>query len=172
MSMLVRLKPYDPRRGHVLRRYTVSLWDTRFEVQRGWYEVPDEWAAYLRTLRQNANDSYSKEAFDVCTRAEAERIDALEAAAADPKAGAAHPYQVGPKGARHVGSTLVETNDPFPNAGAITTADLPKMSSDAPVDDFSGAGEAGMSLQPAAPSPPPPVQPPAKTAPPARRRSP
>ena len=36
-TLLVRLKPYDPRRGFVLRRYTYR--GIKFHEERGWYRV-------------------------------------------------------------------------------------------------------------------------------------
>ncbi len=36
-TILVRLKPYDHRRGHVLRRYTYA--GIKFQVDRGWSRV-------------------------------------------------------------------------------------------------------------------------------------
>ena len=45
-TLLVRLKPYDPRRGHVLRRYTYA--GIKFQEERGWYRVERPVAEYLR----------------------------------------------------------------------------------------------------------------------------
>jgi hypothetical protein len=72
----VRLKPYDVRRRHVLRRYTFR--GIKFHVERGWYRVTDEVAAGLREIRQVARDPHSPLAFDVVTEAEATAIDARE----------------------------------------------------------------------------------------------
>ena len=74
--MLVRLKPYDPRRGHVLRRYTYA--GVKIHEERGWHRVTKDVAEYLRGVRQVANDSYSPLAFDVCTDEEAKELDARE----------------------------------------------------------------------------------------------
>ena len=69
-TMLVRLKPYDPRRKFVLRRYVYA--GIHFLVTRGWERVPKAVADYLRDVRQKEFDPYSPPAFDVCTEAEAE----------------------------------------------------------------------------------------------------
>lgn len=74
--MHVRLKPYEPRRGHVLRRY--SYGGIKFHEERGWYRVDKDVADYLRTVRQVHGDEFSALAFDVCTEAEAQAIEAAE----------------------------------------------------------------------------------------------
>ena len=73
-TLLVRLKPHDPRRGFVLRR---------FNVRR--HPLPDEWAGTAssarsastwRAVRTVPTDKYALLAFDVCTEAEAKALDA------------------------------------------------------------------------------------------------
>lgn len=68
-TMLVRLKPFDPRKGFKLRRYTV--FGIRFEAGTGWSEVDVEVANYLRTVRADERNEASPLAFDVLTREEA-----------------------------------------------------------------------------------------------------
>ena len=75
-TLLVRLKPYDPRRGHVLRRYTYR--GIKFHEERGWYRVDKAVADYLREVRQVPADEYAPLAFDVCTDAEAKSLDAKD----------------------------------------------------------------------------------------------
>ncbi len=75
-TMLVRLKPYDPRRGHVLRRFTYA--GVKIHEERGWHRVTKAVADYLRGVRQVAHDEYSPLAFDVCTDEEAKALDARE----------------------------------------------------------------------------------------------
>ena len=75
-TMLVRLKPYDPRRGHLLRRFTYR--GIKFQEERGWYRVSKDVAEYLRGVRQVVTDEHSPLAFDVCTEAEAKELDARE----------------------------------------------------------------------------------------------
>ena len=96
-TLHVRLKPHDPRRGHVLRRYTYQPTDTRFEGIRGWYCVDKELGEQLRDVRQIATDPHSPRAFDVCTAEEAQRIDA-EADSAQRAARATDPIRVAPGG--------------------------------------------------------------------------
>ena len=80
---LVRLKPYDPRRGFVLRGYTFQ--GIKFRAERGWYKVTEKVAEYLRGVHQVAGNEYSPPAFDVCTESEAENIDAKELEETSPK---------------------------------------------------------------------------------------
>jgi len=75
-TMLVRLKPYDPRRGHVLRRFTYA--GVKIHEERGWHRVSKQVADYLRGVRQVNGDEYSPLAFDVCTDEEAKAVDARE----------------------------------------------------------------------------------------------
>lgn len=75
-TLFVRLKPYDPRRGHVLRRYTYA--GIKFQEERGWYRVERPVAEYLRAVREVPSDRYAPLAFDVCTEAEAKALDANE----------------------------------------------------------------------------------------------
>jgi len=76
MAKLVRLKPYDPKRGHVLRRYTA--FGVRFDESRGWYRVSDEVAAYLAGVREQPGLDYTPLAFDVCSEEEALALEARE----------------------------------------------------------------------------------------------
>jgi hypothetical protein len=95
MPMMARIKPFDPQMGHVVRRYTVNPWETRFEEARGWYLVPDEWAKYLATLHQQAGNKKSPKLFDVVSVDEAKRIEAEEKAELEEKAETNKPVAVG-----------------------------------------------------------------------------
>jgi hypothetical protein len=84
-TMLVRLKPFDPRRSYVLRRYTYA--GIKFHEERGWYRVEKQIADYLRTVRQQQADAHAPLAFDVCSAEEAKALDMREKdAATDRKA--------------------------------------------------------------------------------------
>lgn len=109
-TFLIRLKAYDARRGHVLRRYTYA--GIKFQEERGWYRVEKPVADYLRTVRQLPSDAYSPLAFDVCTEAEAKVLDAAEADEAKVKRSASDELKL--SAARP--------------AGTLTTEDLPKAS--------------------------------------------
>ncbi len=111
MSKLVRLKPHDPKKGHVIRRYTA--FSIRFEEARGWYKVSDEVAAYLATVHQTPGDEDSPLAFDVCTDEEAQRLEAAEKKKAEERARAAEP-------------NVAQPHDVSVRSADLTTADLPQ----------------------------------------------
>ena len=106
-TLLVRLKPYDPRRGHVLRRYTYA--GIKFHEERGWSRVEKPVGDYLRSVHQLSSDSHSPLAFDVCTADEAKALDAKEKDAATPRKTADDDIK------------LSEAR----SDGAVTTSDLP-----------------------------------------------
>lgn len=75
-TMLVRLKPYNPKRGCFLRRFTYK--GLRFQEERGWYRVDLGVAKYLGDVRQVDSDPDSSPAFDVCTEEEARALEEKE----------------------------------------------------------------------------------------------
>ena len=107
-TMLVRLKPYDPRRKFVLRRYVYA--GIHFLVTRGWERVPKHVADYLRGVRQKEFDPYSPAAFDVCTDAEAAVLEKREREMS---------------GARRTALDAIPVVEPRRGSGVVTTADLP-----------------------------------------------
>jgi len=107
-TMLVRLKPHDPRRGHVLRRFTYR--GIKFHEERGWYRVEKKVAEYLRTVRQTASDEHSPSAFDVCTAEEAQELDSKEQDA---------------KVTRKTAADDIKVSEAR-SEGAVTTEDLPE----------------------------------------------
>lgn len=109
MAKLVRLKPHDPKKGHVIRRYTA--FSIRFEEARGWYKVSDEVATYLATVHQVPGDEDSPLAFDVCTEDEAQRIETAEKKKAEERARAAEP-------------NVAQPYDVSVRGGDLTTADV------------------------------------------------
>lgn len=111
MAKLVRLKPHDPKKGHVIRRYTA--FGVRFDEARGWYKVSDEVAKYLVTVHQRPGDEDSPLAFDVCTEDEAKAIEASEKKKAEERARAAEP-------------NVADARDLSARTPDLTTADLPQ----------------------------------------------
>jgi hypothetical protein len=107
-TLLVRLKPYDPRRGNLLRHYTYA--GIKFQEERGWYRVDKSVAEYLRRVHQQPSDPHSALAFDVCTDAEAKTLEATETEDAKVRRSATDELKVVP--AR--------------GSGAVTTESLPK----------------------------------------------
>ncbi len=106
-TLLVRLKPHDPRRGHKLRRYTYR--GIKFQEERGWYRVDKDVADYLREMRQAATDEHAPLAFDVCTADEAKALDSKEKDDAT---------------ARKTAADDIKLSEPR-GGGAVTTGDLP-----------------------------------------------
>ncbi len=76
--MLVRLKPYDPRKRHVMRKFTHGPTNSRFEEHMGWYRVSASLAEELALVLEIRSDESSPRAFDVCTQAQANAIDQRE----------------------------------------------------------------------------------------------
>lgn len=105
-TLFVRLKPFDPRRGFVLRRF--SYGGIRFQGEHGWCRVERKVGEYLRAVRTVPADEYAPLAFDVCTEAEAKAIDASESDAARLKRSATDELKV------------------TPARGTVTTEDMPK----------------------------------------------
>ena len=110
MSKLVRLKPHDPKKGHVIQRYTA--FSTQFEERKGWYRVSDEIAAYLATIHQVPNDEDTPLAFDVCTDEEARNIEATEKKKAEERARAAEPNVAMPRNVDGGDLTTADLRDP------------------------------------------------------------
>ena len=115
-TLFVRLKPYDPRRGNVLRRYTYR--GIKFHEERGWFRVPMDVADYLRAVHQVPGDEHSPLAFDCCTEAEAKSLDAKEKESAVTRKTASDDIKV----------SLPQ--DDAKGSGALTTEDLPNKSSE------------------------------------------
>lgn len=90
-KMLVRLKPYDPKRRHVMQSYTHAPSALRFEAARGWYRVDASIAAYLKTVPQLENDPDSPMAFDVVTEDQGKQLDERETRSKEQRASASNP---------------------------------------------------------------------------------
>lgn len=115
-TMLVRLKPYNKKKGHVLRRYIYR--GLRFQEGRGWTRVRKDIADYLAKVHQIPGDEDSSLAFDVCTDAEARKIDDQEAQDAQAKTPAEQATDV---------AEAREEPAPAPSEGGdLSTADLPQ----------------------------------------------
>lgn len=117
MTQLARLKPYNGK-THKLRSYTV--FGIKFLESRGWYEVEDDVAQYLATVKQDESDDFSHAAFDVCTKEEALELDAKAKKIAERRA------------AEEANPTQSRIHRPTRTAarraaeGTLTTSDLPR----------------------------------------------
>jgi len=113
-TMLVRLKPFNRKKGHVLRCYTYR--GIRFLERRGWTRVRKDIADYVQTVHQIAGDEDSPLAFDVCSETEAKAIDKREAQDAQAKTPAEQ--------AKDVAEARDEAG--AQSSGDLGTADLPQ----------------------------------------------
>lgn len=113
-TMLVRLKPFDTRRGHVLRRYTYA--GIKFHDERGWYRVDKAVAEYLRSVRQIPGNDLTPPAFDVCTEDEAKALESREENDARVRRSAADAVPLTAARAESI-------------EGAVTTSDLARSAS-------------------------------------------
>jgi len=125
-TRLVRLKAYEPRRGHVLRRFTYA--GIKFHEERGWYRVEQAIADRLKGVRQVADDAYAPLAFDVCTDAEAVALDAAEADEARVRRTAADQLRLMPARAS---SVLTSGDLPKPTGGEEKPRGRPKRDQEA-----------------------------------------
>ena len=74
--MLVRLKPHEPKRGYVLKRFAYR--GITFHSERGWYRVEKDIAEYLRGVHEEPTDPTSPLAFEVYTEREAKDLEEKE----------------------------------------------------------------------------------------------
>lgn len=100
-TVLVRLKPYDPRRGQVLRQYTCR--GLLFREREGWYEVERELADLLQDEKQppvgNTPPDLVPCAFDIMEAEAAVAMEEAEEKAKVERAKAITPRKVAtPKG--------------------------------------------------------------------------
>jgi hypothetical protein len=126
---VVRIKPYNPKKGFKLRTYV--LHGTVFRETAGWYEVSDADAAYLATIRNSQYDGNAPLAFDVCTREEAQALEDAERKQVE-KASATAPLRI-----HH--PSVAQARDAARRAAredVVTTADLPGNEADLESEDL------------------------------------
>lgn len=121
-KLYVRLKPHNPRRGHVLRRY--SFRGLRFNEGR-WFKVPSALAQELAVVHQKHGDPDSPLAFDVATEKQANAIEEAERRKLEEE-------QRRVRSAEVVGARDIRDSD-IRDSGAMTTRDLPKNAKDKPL---------------------------------------
>lgn len=116
-TMLIRLKPFNRKKGHVLRRYTYR--GLRFQESRGWTRVRQDIADYLEKVHQIPGDEDSPLAFDVHSESEAKAVDKKEAEDARARTPA--------ESATEVAEARDEPEPPPADEGGdLSTADLPQ----------------------------------------------
>jgi hypothetical protein len=80
----VRLRPYDQRTGHLVRKFSLrdpELGFLKFNEAGVWHRVPLRVAEKLAEARQRPGNPQSPPVFDVCTEADARKLDAKAQAA-------------------------------------------------------------------------------------------
>lgn len=103
----VRIKPYNPRTGQLLRSLTLSKHGLRIKEQQGWRRLKNPSQELLRDLfhyRNEPGDEHAQLAFDVCTFEEAKQEERRE---------------------REAKIKKQEVRADVEHAGVLTTADLP-----------------------------------------------
>lgn len=123
-TLLVRIKPFNPRRGYVMRSHIDGPTGAQFKEERGWYEVPKAVGERLKEVTSKPLSPESPLAFDVCTREEAIALEKRARAAAQERASASDPLSVNAASRDHLGGRTSR----FPAArdgNTLTTADLP-----------------------------------------------
>ena len=141
MSLLARLKPFNERKGHLARTYTID--GNRFFVERGWYEVPDDLGLKLRDLHQDHYNPDSPFLFDVCTPSQAQALDDKENAVVETKASARRPARIERS---RSGERLPINNAGEGEGGDTTTGDVarrPQPSGERLPINNAGEGEGG-----------------------------
>jgi hypothetical protein len=93
-TRLIRLRPYDKKAGHTVKRYHFRGY--RFFEEAGWYEVALEIADVLATKHINGDRRLPK-IFDVCTVDEAKKLEAAEEAAKEMAKRATPDRPIGPR---------------------------------------------------------------------------
>lgn len=110
-TMLARIKPYDKRRGHLTKKFTV--FGIPFQEGKGWYRVSQKVADYISRATVDG-DPEGLEIFDVCTEDEAMRLEAKERKKAQMRANASAPNDA-----------MTPRDVEEKETGTLTTRDLP-----------------------------------------------
>lgn len=121
MALLARLKPFNERKGHLTRTYMVE--GARFFVDRGWYEVTNDFGSKLKLLHQDHYDLDSPLLFDVCTAKEAEELEENERKVVEVKATPRQPAKALTRGETNKLQARVRELT-SPESGDLTSADV------------------------------------------------
>jgi len=68
----IRIHPHNPQKGFKVKRFGYR--GMRFSVEKGWYQVTDEFAEEVKDFTQNLNDPDSKPLFQVASEEEARKL--------------------------------------------------------------------------------------------------
>lgn len=92
MSKLVRLKPFNPKKGYNMRSYTLK--GIQIREENGWHEVPDDVADQFANIHADPENADTPFAFDVMSRDEAISFEQKEKRAQQERASASDPIRV------------------------------------------------------------------------------
>lgn len=92
MAKLVRLKPFNPRRGYFMRSYTLQ--GIRIREEDGWHEVDDDLAEKFAQIHATPDNPDSPLGFDVMDQSDALKYEAEQKRLAQQKATADEPIKV------------------------------------------------------------------------------
>ena len=85
VTRFVRIHPYEPKRGHKVKRY--GVFGIMFQESVGWYQVKmrEEQFDILSNIVQNPESNETKPVFDICTESERKDLERRERIAKAPK---------------------------------------------------------------------------------------
>jgi len=154
--VLVRMKPFAPKKGQPCRRYTA--FGILFEETKGWYQVDPHVAEYLKGVRAKPDVSdHPVMLFDICSPEEAARIarQENEAAIMQGRAAPHSAHSTQEVRARDVTSGTLRGPKPPKEAPDLTTKDLASKEGPSPAYQRLAARE----QRARASQPPPPPAP-------------
>lgn len=135
--MLVRLKPFNPRKGYVMKTYVDGPTGAVFREERGWYEVDDPvLIERLKECKSRPDREESPNAFDVCTREQAIELERRIRREQQLRHSSLDPLSVEGASRDHIGGRAPRF-PPARDRSTLTTADLPGNQSPlrTPLDD-------------------------------------
>lgn len=130
----VRLKPFNPRRGHYIKNYVDSRTGAKFSVDKGWYQVPRSLADRLGKITQRSHDPDSPLAFEIMSEEERLRKDR------EAKRAAERERIIEIEGEEN------ENFEPAPKRNDLRLADLPQFSEEGPEDMDEAKKSLGVSM--------------------------
>ncbi len=68
----IRLHPFNPQKGFKVKRFGYR--GMRFQSEKGWYQVTDEFAEEIKDFTQTLTDPDSKPLFQIASEVEAKKL--------------------------------------------------------------------------------------------------
>jgi len=130
--MFIRIHPFNPKRGFKIKRFNYR--GQKFESERGWYQVEDDFAEEVRDLKQNPYEEDSKPVFEVADEDGAKALSLVDHENVNPEVKIAQAVA----GAQTV---KPEKLDPEPPAATKRKAKKEKKGKDFKGKDFKGKSD-------------------------------